>query len=84
MTAPLHPRLSAVLERLGGVHRREVMGLLDSLAWFIAVFATSSLAFVESRKAFNITDALLLALAAAVLQIGAGWSAGLYRKAWDG
>ncbi len=58
------------------------MGLLDSLAWFIAVFATSSLAFVESRKAFNITDALLLALAAAVLQIGAGWSAGLYRKAW--
>ncbi|HMS47582.1 polysaccharide biosynthesis protein [Candidatus Microthrix sp.] len=82
MTSPLGPRSTAVIERLGGVHRRAVMGSLDSLAWFFAVLATSSLAFVESRKAFDVGNALLLALLAAGLQIGAGWAAGLYRKAW--
>ncbi|MGL4297541.1 MAG: hypothetical protein ACRCW4_00515, partial [Candidatus Neomicrothrix subdominans] len=78
MTSPLGPRSTAVIERLGGVHRRAVMGSLDSLAWFFAVLATSSLAFVESRKAFDVGNALLLALLAAGLQIGAGWAAGLY------
>ena len=82
MTSPLGPRSTAVIERLGGVHRRAVMGSLDSLAWFFAVLATSSLAFVESRKAFDVGNALLLALLAAGLQLGAGWAAGLYRKAW--
>lgn len=82
MASPLGPRSTALVERLGGVHRRGVMGSLDALSWFFAVFATSSLAFVESYKAFEITDALTLAIAAALLQLGAGWSVGLYRKAW--
>ena len=61
MASPLGPRSTALVERLGGVHRRGVMGSLDALSWFFAVFATSSLAFVESYKAFEITDALTLA-----------------------
>ena len=56
MASPLGPRSTALVERLGGVHRRGVMGSLDALSWFFAVVATSSLAFVESYKAFEITD----------------------------
>jgi FlaA1/EpsC-like NDP-sugar epimerase len=82
MASPLGPRSTALIERLGGVHRRAVMGSLDSMSWFFAVLATSSLAFVESRKAFDVPNALGLALLAAGLQVGAGWATGLYRKAW--
>ncbi|MCB1028540.1 MAG: hypothetical protein KDB24_12350, partial [Microthrixaceae bacterium] len=46
------------------------------------MLATTSLAFVESRTAFNLGNALMLAAAAALLQLGAGWATGLYRKAW--
>ena len=82
MPTRLGRRPNAVIERFGGVHRRGVMGLLDALAWFMAVLVTSSLAFVESLKAFNPTEVIVLATVAALLQLGAGWATGLYRRAW--